>query len=216
MVPSSTENKLKIFSIVVAVLLLADLAVVNFKVFSPPKPILAPTPESTPEAEVTTVSNAPLQEGGCSPDCLAAISAATKEAKAPVAQPTQGTAVGLTVKEFYIPFGSGSTKNNEWVELPGVEAVIDSANFFSVKSIIMEATLRIPSANGRVYAKLYDVTNKHDVWFSEVWAEGSTNYRAESAVINLSSGRNLYRLMMKSTMGYEAILDLARLKIVLK
>lgn len=216
MVPNSTENKLKILGIVVAVLLLADLVVVNFKVFSPQKPVLAPAPESTPDVEMTTVSNAPQQEGGCSQECLAAISAATEEAKTPVAQPTQKTAAGSTVKEFYIPFGSGSTKSNEWIELPGVEAVIDSANFPGVKSIIMEAILRIPSANGRVYTKLYDVTNKHDVWFSEVWAEGSTNYRAESANINLSPGRNLYRLMMKSSMGYEAILDLARLKIVLR
>ncbi len=60
------------------------------------------------------------------------------------------------------------------------------------------------------------MTDKHDVWYSEVWAEGSTNYRAESANISLSEGRNLYRVMMKSTMGYEAILNSARLKIVLE
>lgn len=119
-------------------------------------------------------------------------------------------------KEIYIPLGSGSTKSRDWVALAGVEAVIDSANFPDVKSMILEASLRIPTANGRVYVKLYDVTAKHDVWFSEVWAEGSTSYRAESAEISLPPGRHLYRLMMKSTMGYEAILDFARIKIILK
>jgi len=76
--------------------------------------------------------------------------------------------------------------------------------------------MRIPTANGRVYAKLYNVTDKHDVWYSEVWVEGSTSYRAETTSINLSSGRKLYRVMMKSQMSNEVVLDLARLKIVLK
>jgi len=120
------------------------------------------------------------------------------------------------VKEVYIPLGQGSTSSRSWEQITGAEAVINLANFSGVKSIVFEASLRIPTGNGRVYAKLYDVTAKHDAWFSEVSVEGSQSKREESAPIVLSSGRNLYRIKMKSTMGYEAFLDQARLKILLQ
>ncbi|PJE69024.1 hypothetical protein COU96_02020 [Candidatus Shapirobacteria bacterium CG10_big_fil_rev_8_21_14_0_10_38_14] len=152
----------------------------------------------------------------CPAACLEAISQATAPAfiqTTPTPKPTQAE---VMVKELYIPLGSGSTKSVDWVELAGVESVIDAANYPKIKSVIFEASLRIPTANGRVYAKLYNVTDKHDVWFSEVWAEGPLGYRAESGKISLSPGRKLYRVMMKSTMAYEAILDSARIKILLE
>ena len=98
----------------------------------------------------------------------------------------------------------------------GAEAVIDLANYPQIKSIIFEASMRIPTANGRVYAKLYNVTEQHDVWYSEVSSEGPVSKREESKEISLASDRKLYRVMMKSTMGYEALLDSARIKIILK
>lgn len=206
----------KIFFGILIFLFLANFALLNIKVFLKKEEVSFPLPEAVKETPVVSQEEASI----CPPACLDKIFEATAAATETVTKPPvpKGEKVVSqpAVKEFYIPFGSGSTKSNEWIELPGVEAVIDSANFPNVKSIIFEATLRIPTANGRVYAKLYDVTSKHDVWFSEVWAEGSTSYRAESANISLSPGRNLYRLMMKSTMSYEAILDLARLKIVLE
>lgn len=127
-----------------------------------------------------------------------------------------GSAQSSYPKELYIPLGKGSVSNMNWVELGGVEAVIDMDRYPDVESVIFEASMRIPTANGKAYAKLYNVTEKHDAWFSEVWAEGSEGYRAESGKVILSPGRKLYRVKMKSTMGYEAILDLARLKILLR
>lgn len=206
-----------IFGILVF-LFLVNFVLLDVKVFLKKEKEIVSSPEPA-AATPTAIQQEAITY--CPPACLDKIFEATTTAEAEVATklpaPKEEKVVSQpAVKEFYIPFGSGVTKSNEWVELPGVEAVIDSANFPNVKSIIFEAALRVPSANGRVYAKLYDVTNKHDVWFSEVWAEGSTSYRAESANISLSPGRNLYRVMMKSTMAYEAILDLGRLKIVLE
>lgn len=119
-------------------------------------------------------------------------------------------------KEIYIPLGQGSTDSQQWVEIPGAEAVIDEGNFSGIKSIILEASLRVPTGNSRVHVKLFNVTEKHDVWFSEVWVEGLQSKREESKPISLGLGRKLYRIMMKSTMGREVILDQARLKIVLE
>lgn len=208
---SKTKNT---FFIILILLFVINLALLNIKVFFKKEKIIVSSPE--PAMETPTV----VQEEEiiyCPPACLDKIFEATAEATTRQPTPREERPVSQpAIKEFYIPLGSGLTKSQDWVELAGVEAVIDSANFPNIKSIIFEASLRIPSANGRVYAKLYDITAKHDVWFSEVWAEGSTGYRAESANISLSSGRHLYRMKMKSTMGYEAILDSARLKVVLK
>jgi len=152
----------------------------------------------------------------CPAACLEAISQVTTPGLVQIAPTPKPTYFEAMVKELYIPLGPGSTKSMDWVELTGVESVIDTANYPKIKSVIFEASLRIPTANGRVYAKLYNVTDKHDIWYSEVYAEGPSSYRAESGDITLASGRKLYRVMMKSTMGYEAILDLARIKILLE
>jgi len=217
---------IKIFLVVLIGLSLVNLIFLNYKVFFErkqsgvvPTGVYSEKPVTVEEKTLLVLPTEAIiekEEEACPKACLKEISQLMDEITEKAKEKSESQVVKLGVKEFYIPFGSGSTKSQDWVELPGVEAVIDSANFPDVKSIIFEAILRIPSANGRVYAKIYDVTSKHDVWFSEVWGEGPTSYRAESVSINLSSGRNLYRVMMKSTMGYEAILDLARLKIILK
>lgn len=198
----------KIVALVLASLVLVNLGFLNFSVFLKKQPdsFLPPSP--------TIIQEDTVAEATCPVDCLTTIEEATGKAITP-APVIENQASQPAVKEIYIPLGSGSTSSQDWEELAGVEAVIDSANYPNIKEVIFEAVLRIPSANGRVYAKLYDVTSKHDVWFSEVSAEGPTAYRAESAAIVLSSGRNLYRVKMKTTMSYQSILDSARIKIVL-
>lgn len=202
----------KAFLLVFFLLALINLLILDIKVFR--KVGEREINFATPQVEKTPgVSTSPTpglgEETLCPAACLEAIS---EKYPTPIMTPL----VQAGAKEFYVPLGSGSTKSTDWVELTGVEGVVDLANYPNVKSVIFEASLRIPTANGKTYAKLYNVTDKHDVWFSEVWAEGSSGYRAESANISLSPGRKLYRVMMKSTMGYEAILDSARLKIILE
>jgi hypothetical protein len=151
----------------------------------------------------------------CPQACLDEMSVGSASVADEVVTPAAPVA-SMLVKEVYIPLGKGSTTSKTYTNLMGTEAVLDSNNFTQIKSMIFEASMRIPTANGKVYAKLYNVTDKHDVWFSEVSAEGDEGYRAESAEISFDSGRKLYRVMMKSTMGYEAILDWARIKIILE
>jgi len=208
----------KIFLGIIAFLSLVNLLFLDIKFFlkKEEEKTLLPVSRIEEPFPLQQPANQPTEKI-CPVACLDEIYQATADARKVSPLPQREIEVSKsTAKEFYIPLGSGSTRSNEWVELPGVEAVIDSANFPNVESIIFEATLRIPTANGRVYAKLYNVTDKHDVWFSEVWAEGDKSYRAESANIVFDPGRKVYRVMMKTTMGAEAILDLARLKIILK
>ena len=218
MLPNSAEDKLKIFGVIAAILLLADLVVVNFKVFSPPESLLTPSLAPTPSIEIPkTLPTTSEQETACPSACLAIISAATDGATKRISPPqTPSTTSQLIAKEIYVPLGNGSTKNSEWVEISGAETVLDTANFSKIKSVIFEAFLSIPTGNGKAYAKLYNITDKHDVWFSEVMTEGGNTQRVESKNINFDAGRKVYRVMMKTTMGYEAVLESARLKIILE
>lgn len=198
-------------------LALTNLVILDMKIFSRKEPsLLEPISESPTFIPTETASPAIIsKEDSCPAVCLEAISkAAVSSVQAtPVQQPAVAEPM---VKELYIPLGSGSITSKNYTGLSGVESVIDMANYPNIKSIIFEASMRIPTANGQAYAKLYNVTDSHDVWNSEVYAEGSAGYRAESGEISLASGRKLYRVMMKSTVGYEAILDSARIKILLK
>lgn len=204
---------------ILSILVIVDLLAINLKIFGKKQEsqnienssqegvLIKEEYVSSPEVKL-------IQQLDCPTSCLRKIEQAT--ASCAIAVTSTPGAANLTVKEFYIPLGQATIKNTSWVDAFGSEAVIDESNFPNPKSIIFEASLRVPSANGRVYAKLYDVTNKHDVWFSEVSSEGSASYRAESKEITLSPGRNLYRVMMKTSMDYEGVLNWARIKIILK
>lgn len=115
-----------------------------------------------------------------------------------------------TPKEFVLPLGSGSTTSVEWIEIPGAEITIDTGNYPNIDKVVFEVFLSIPTANGFTHAKLVNATDKRDVWFSEVKMETNTVTKRE-AIINLEEGKKTYRVMMKSTMGYEAVLHNARI-----
>lgn len=118
-----------------------------------------------------------------------------------------------TAKEYYILLGSGTAKNSTWQDIAGAEALIDTSKYPSIKSVTFEAFLNIPTANGEVRAKLYNVTDKHDVWFSEVSSEGPTVTKKE-ATITLDQGAKTYRVMGLSTLKYDANIQNARIRIV--
>lgn len=213
------SSKWKLVFLVFFLFLLINVLILDIKVFTrKEEDAVIKSPVKKLEPELVT-PNIQTETDVCPPACLEVITEATAASLAQatlVSTPAPTVVVAPTVKEFYIPLGSGSNKSSVWVELGGVESVIDMANYPNVKSIIFEASMRIPTANGKVYAKLYNVTDQHDVWFSEVSSEGSISSRIESKNINLAPGRKLYRVMMKSTMSYEAFLDSARIKILLK
>ena len=73
--------------------------------------------------------------------------------------------------------------------------------------------MRIPTGNEVAYARLFNVTDKHPVWFSEVSLEGGTPQLLISQPVAFDSGRKLYQVQMKTSLKYTAILDQARLHI---
>ena len=159
-----------------------------------------------------------LTAGFCPSSCLDLIKQATTSGVGgyqPISAPAAPT-IHFPTKEIYIPLGTGSVKSFEWTDLPGVEAYFDPANYGKIKQVTFEASLRIPTANGRVFARLYNVNDKLGIYESEVSAEGDQGTRVESRPIPISSGNKLYRVQMKTSMDYTGILDMARIKIILE
>jgi hypothetical protein len=76
--------------------------------------------------------------------------------------------------------------------------------------------LRSFLGGNKVYARLYDVTNKRAVDFSELWSDSGTSEFKRSVDLAIWRGNNLYRVQAKSSTGTPAYLDSPRLKIILE
>ncbi|MBI4130358.1 hypothetical protein HY468_03515 [Candidatus Roizmanbacteria bacterium] len=175
------------------------------------------------EEKVSTVS----EEVTCGQVCVEKIDDLTDRVKQleltsqvqPTMSPSSTTVVSSsepTVKELLIPLGSGKTNLSSWTDVPGLNAYIDTNNYGRIKSVRFEASLRVPSDNGWVYVRLYNITDNHPVWFSEIYSERSKTVLKESDPILLDNGNKLYQVQMKNTLGAESLLDSARIKIILE
>lgn len=165
--------------------------------------------------------NTPLVTAVCPQVCTDQIKAATaslqitkKNGKEPTAIPKVSIAQ-TSVKEFYIPFGTGSSSADDWTDVPGLAANVDSTKYSSINTVVFEATIRIPTGNQTAFARLYNVTGKHPVWNSEVSIEGGTTQLVTSKSVALDNGNNLYQVQMKTSLKYQAFLDQTRLHIIL-
>lgn len=183
--------------------------------------VVAPTPIPSPDFIKTNASNSGQlitnqipKDDLCPQACLLAID---KAITVPTQTPSSSAAVtpGVSsMKIFYLPLGSGSTKDQDWTDVPGLNAYIDPVNYGKIKSIIFEASLRIPTANGRIYVRLYNKNDKRPVWFSEISSEGSVSTLIQSAPISFEPGNKLYQVQAKTTMSYESFVDFARVKFI--
>lgn len=134
-----------------------------------------------------------------------------------VAVPTRNNstqpALVTTPKEYYIPLGSGMTKSDIWETVPGVEATIDTSQYPKIKQVIFETYLRIPVGIGWMHVKLYNATDGHDVWGSEVKTESNIS-TYKNAVVSLDPGNKRYTVKAMSTIRADSYLDNIRIKII--
>ena len=145
----------------------------------------------------------PLVGNACPVSCLSEISQATKGATLatkptsppaggptpnPTVKPASQTQTSSSVKEFFVPLGTGSNSSDDWQDIAGLKATIDPANYGSIKTVTFEATVRIPTGNETAYVRLYNATDRHPVWFSDVSLEGGTAQLLISKPITLDSG----------------------------
>lgn len=158
----------------------------------------AKTINSTNQSILTKSYN--ITNDTCKKDCVNAIYDAIHKATASVEMVTQKTQTrGL--QDYYVPFGSGTLASGDWVNVPGLQAYIDTANYGTIKKVTFEASLYIPTGIGKGYARLFNITDQHPVWNSEVSLESSTAQLLISSPITLDSGEKLYQVQIKTTIN---------------
>ena len=80
--------------------------------------------------------------------------------------------------------------------------------------MVFEVSLYTPTGNQTAYARLYNVTDKHPVWYSEVSIEGGTPQTKISNNIILDTGNKLYQVQMKTQLQARTNLENARVHII--
>lgn len=228
----SDQNKQKLNQILLILLglfLIANLIVLDVVYFLKPKEeVVSPIAtviekvrevkkiEKTKEPSLTEISEE--QEADYRLICqeeisqaLATISSETKEVVKTVYQQTPSVSQPSVI---YIPLGGGvSTTNGSWSYVGGAEAYFDKNNYSGAKNISLEVFLRIKSANGDANARLYDATHGMVISNSELLSGTESFILRSSPALGLLEGNNLYQVQLRSTTGYEAFMDGARLKV---
>lgn len=179
---------------------------------------LLQSPSPSPKADEGTCPNACISQikQATSSQTLLELSITPSPTKKTVTQQSQTVSQSQTTssaKEFFVPFGTGSSSDDDWTDISGMQAYVDSSQYGKLKSVVFEVSLRIPTGNQVAYARLYNATDKHPVWFSEVSLEGGTPKLVVSQPITLDEGNKLYQVQMKTSLKYTAIIDQARLHI---
>lgn len=109
-----------------------------------------------------------------------------------------GKTVSATAKEYYVPLGGGANATDEWSDVAGASAYIDTASYGRIKQAIFEATVTVPAGSQKVWVRLYNATDKHPVWFSDVSTDSSGPVLLTSKAITLDRGNKLYQVQMKT------------------
>lgn len=127
--------------------------------------------------------------------------------------PTPTPAPIKTVKEFFVPLGSGTSKAIDWTVVDGMGAKIDPADYGSIKQITFEVTAFVPTGNQTIWIRLYNANTFQSVAGSEVTLSGGTATLLTSSPLTLPSGNNLYQVQMKTQLQANTEIDMARLRI---
>ncbi len=119
-------------------------------------------------------------------------------------------------KEYYVTFGSGQSSASDWQDVTGLQVYVDSTSYSSIKSVVFEATSHIPTGNESAWVRLFNSTDQHPVWNSDISLEGGTPQFLISSPITLDSGKKLYTVQMKTQLQFQAVLDQSRIHIITK
>ncbi len=102
-------------------------------------------------------------------------------------------------KQFFITFGSGTGSSEDWQDVSGLQVTIDSSQYGKIKAAYFETSVYVPSANQDVYVRLYNVTDKHPVWYSDLtFNNAGTAQTQTSQPIILAEGNKAYTVQMKA------------------
>lgn len=129
--------------------------------------------------------------------------------------PSKETTTDTSVKDHFISFGSGTSTSADWTDVGGLQATVDLGGYRNIKEIRFEVSVAVPTANETVWIRLFNKTDNHPVWKSEVSAKGASSYSVSEPIL-YDKGEKTYQVQMKTQLQYIANLGQSRLHIVLK
>lgn len=215
--------RIKNYSLILAALILgANLVLLDFFFVKQKNDLLDFQTRLTQLAPQTQFPLSPLiissPSASCPQSCLGIITNATKSATvtAPVVKPqsTQSLLAPIappSVKEFFIPLGTGSlTTLNTWTDINTAQATFDTANYPSMTAAYFEAIMH--TNQGEVKARLYDTTTPF-IYAGEQVTTTSNTGQLVSKQVPIRNGLKTYKVQMYTTIT-TGTLDQARIRIV--
>lgn len=124
-----------------------------------------------------------------------------------------GSATTATAKEYFIPLGTGTNATSDWSDVVGASASVDTAQYPRIKKVVFEATLAVPTGNQVAYVRLFNETDGHPVWYSEMFMNTTGPTLLTTQAITLDKGSKLYKVQMKTQLKYPANLNQSRIHI---
>lgn len=199
--------------IIIGNLFIIDVALFRNKPLQVPFKIATQNPQNANQTTQTQSSIAEKVDNTCPATCLNEIKKATAAISSQIIQTQNSAPSQSATKEYFVPLGSGSNTASDWEDIPGANAYIDSNAYGKIKTVTFEVSLYTPTGNQTAYARLYNVTDKHPVWYSDVSIEGGLAQTKISKGITLDAGSKLYQVQMKTQLQARTNLENARVHI---
>jgi len=118
-----------------------------------------------------------------------------------------------TAKEYFVPLGTGTNTTSDWADVVGASAYVDTAQYPKIKKVVFEATLAVLTGNQIAYVRLFNETDGHPVWYSEMSMNTTGPTLLTTQAITLDKGSKLYKVQMKTQLKYPANLNQSRIHI---
>lgn len=202
--------------IAIIVLALADLLYLNWWIVKSQKPVTSDQRGAEGIISVASPSVSSVVSPSPQPSPSPIVETKTVETKTVVEKESQ-TIVQTAQKEIFIPIGSGSTFSSSYADLAGLEVTIDTNKYSSIESVVFEGSIWVQDGNGKMFTQLFNKTDGHPVWNSEISTSSASGTLTASSKINLDSGSKTYKIQAKTNLtSYAAHVDSARIKITLK
>ncbi len=203
----------KVFRILLGILLLVNILAIDYWIYT--------SGELTQPQQLETNNRPSAQKQiansvqSCPQSCLSYIQEATASSITLQTNTGGATKNNVVQKELFVPIGSGTNSSDDWEDVPGLQVIVDTAQYNKIKSSFFEASVYVPSGNQIVYVRLYNLTDKHPVWFSELtFANANTSQQLTSDKITLDSGNKAYKVQMKTQLKIPATLNSSRIRII--
>lgn len=197
----------KIFLGVFLFLITANILFLDFVSFNKKVELQLPLQTATPT---------PIFESKCVDECQVIIDQKISEALAKLPTLVVPTSAPATqVKAVYIPLVTeGTTVNTTWTDINPSEFYFDLADYPGAKEVRFICYLQALHGSAKVYARLYDQTNKRGVDYSDLETQSDSYVRLESSGITIWRGNNKYTVQLRSANGTQVLLKEVKLKVI--